>query len=528
VLARIVGVVVVVLLASGSSSPGVATLPSVPVRAVGPEAIFTPGVPLKNNPVGTLATLQRLGVDRVRVFLPWSEIAPDSTATTKPAFDATDPGAYPPLGWQVYDTIVRDTLADHMGLDMVLGPPPPRWASGKGAPQPAQHTYWRPNATDFAQFVQAVGTRYSGHYTPPGASSPLPAVRFWSVWNEPNLGVQLAPQAIDDSKVEVSSMLYRRLVDAAWTGLHASGHGHDTILIGELAPAGRTVGTNVPGNFAQMTPLRFLRAMYCVGSNDRLLTGTAATLRGCPATAAGSARFRARNPGLFQATAYADHPYPQGLPPDEPTPDEPDFTELADIGHLFSTLDTLQRVYGSHKRFDVYSTEFGYQTTPPDVEAGTVSPALAAEYLNWSEYLSWRQPRLVSYDQYLLVDAPLGNFATGIETSQGVPKPGFYAYRMPLYLPVTATAAGHPLEVWGCVRPAGYARRLTHRAQHVAIQFATSASGPFTTRRTVTITDPHGYFDVPVTFPGTGFVRLTWSYPGGPAISSRTVHVTVG
>ena len=35
-------------------------------------------------------------------------------------------------------------------------------------------------------------------------------------------------------------------------------------------------------------------------------------------------------------------------------------------------------VYGSHTRFPIYSTEFGYQTTPPDTEAGTVSPQQAA------------------------------------------------------------------------------------------------------------------------------------------------------
>ena len=30
---------------------------------------------------------------------------------------------------------------------------------------------------------------------------------------------------------QISGMLYRQLVDAAWSGFAASGHGHDTILI---------------------------------------------------------------------------------------------------------------------------------------------------------------------------------------------------------------------------------------------------------------------------------------------------------
>ena len=37
-----------------------------------------------------------------------------------------------------------------------------------------------------------------------------------------------------------------------------------------------------------------------------------------------------------------------------------------------------------------------------------VSPALAASYLNWAEYLTWRDPRIRSYDQYLLIDPPRG------------------------------------------------------------------------------------------------------------------------
>jgi len=468
------------------------------------------------------------------LFLTWNEIAPDPAALTAPAgFDGADPADYPAADWSVYDTIVRDALARGIGLDMVLGPPPPRWASGRGAPDPSVHTYWRPSAADFGEFVRAVGTRYSGHYVPPGATQPLPRVDFWSIWNEPNSGVQLAPQTIDHATVEVSPMFYRALVDAAWAGLLATGHAHDTILIGELAPAGATFD-GAPGNFGVMAPLRFLRVLYCVGSNYRELRGAPATLRGCPPTAAGSATFTAAHPALFHATAFADHPYPQGLPPDEPTPDEPDFAELAAIPRLISALDTLQRTYGSATRFPIYSTEFGYQTTPPDTEAGTVSPTLAAEYLNWSEYLTWRQPRLFSYDQYLLDDplptgtGPYTGFATGLFTYDNQPKPGFYAYRMPLFLPVTATAAGHALEVWGCVRPAHYASLLTHRPQRAQIQFRPASGGSFATVQTVTVTSRYGYFDVLTKFSASGSVRLVWSYPHGPTIFSRTVEVTVG
>jgi hypothetical protein len=526
-LAVVLVVLLVALLQSGGGTPSAPPLPGLATHP-GPESIFTPGPPLKSAPAATLDQLRSLGVQRVRVFVPWNSLAPDPTSPVRPSgFDAADPAAYPASNWAIYDTIVRDTQARGIGVDFTVGPPPPRWASGKGAPDPSRQTEWRPSAAEFGLFMRAIGTRYSGHYVPPGSSEPLPRVGFWSIWNEPNLGIELAPQAVHHSTVEVSSALYRNLLDAAWSALQATGHGHDTILIGEVAPAGATVGNNVPGNFAAMAPLRFLRALYCVDSAYRPLRGAAATARKCPSTAAGSAMFARAHPGLFHATGFADHPYPQGLPPNQPTPDEPDFAELADIPKLEHVLDTLQRAYGSSKQFPIFSTEFGYQTTPPDTEAGTVSPALAAEYLNWSEYLTWRDPRIHSYDQYLLVDPPRGNFASALEFSNGTPKPGFYAYRMPIYLPVTATDRGRPLEVWGSVRPAYYVRRDTHARQRVRIQFQPATGGPFHTVRTVPLSNRYGYFDVLQVFPSSGLVRLNWTYPHGPTIFSRTVKVTL-
>jgi hypothetical protein len=531
-LLAIVAAVVIVLAGGGSSSPPVAVLPP-SIHRAGPETIFTPGAALKTAPSATLKVLEKLGVTRVRVFFTWNQIAPDPTATREPAgFDASNPADYPASNWAQYDTIVKEVQAHHLGLDVVLGPPPPRWAEGKGAPKPAIHTYWKPNAHDFQEYAQAVGTRYSGHYTPAGASKPLPRVAFWSIWNEPNIGVSLAPQTVDQNTVEESSLLYRQLADAAWNGLQASGHGKDLILFGETAPAGATAA---PGDFNAMAPLRFLRALYCVDASYRPLTGSAATVRGCPGTAAASAHFAADHPVLFKASAFSDHMYPQGLPPNVSTPNEPDYAELASVPQLIGALDRLQGAYGSHKRFQIYDTEFGYQTAPPDTQGGTVSPAVAAGYLNWSEYLHWHNPRIASYDQYLLLDPlpptngrPYTAFATGLYTSQGIPKPALAAFTMPLYLPVVRTAAGHPLEVWGCVRPETTASRTTHRPQVVAVQFRRATTGSFATVDRVRLPKTSCYFDVRPTFPGAGSVRLSWSYPHGPVIYSRIVAVTVG
>ena len=182
-------------------------------------------------------------------------------------------------------------------------------------------------------------------------------------------------------------------------------------------------------------------------------------------------------------------------------------------------------MYGSHTVYPIYSTEYGYQTHPPDTEPLTVSQATAAAYLNWSEYLTWLNPRLRTYDQYLMNDPAAGFFATGLKSATGVPKPTYAAFRMPIYLPVSTTARGHALVVWGCVRPAPNAAVSSHRPQRVRIEFQASGSSSFRTVASVPITNLHGYFEVTQKFPASGSVRLAWRYPHGPQITSRTVTI---
>ncbi|MFZ0042133.1 MAG: hypothetical protein WAK93_12560 [Solirubrobacteraceae bacterium] len=520
--------IVVVLVAgcgSGSAPAQSQALPPV-ISRTGPESLVTPASEVTSNPTGIINALHVLGVDRVDVWLPWNALAPDNTSTQRPSVDLSDPASYSATAWAPYDAVVRQLKADHMGIDMDFFPPAPRWASGPGAPHPARQTMWKPNPSDFADFVRAAGTRYSGHYIPPGASRPLPRVSFWSIWNEPDLGNFLAPEATHHSQVEEAARLYRGLVDAAWGALHQTGHGQDTILFGELAPAGIHSGS--VGNFNEMTPLRFLRALYCVDANYSPLSGEAAALRGCPTTAAASARFAVQNPALFHASGVSVHPYPQGLPPDTVTPDEPDYAELAALPRLTQTLDRAQHVYGSHKKFSIWSTEFGYQTNPPETDPGTVSPTTAAYYLNWAEYITYENPRVRSFDQYLVTDPTNSFFATGLLSDTGAPKPAYFAYRMPIFMPVTSTSHGRPLDVWGGARPAPQVQKTTHRPQTVAIQYRAGGSGAWRTLRTVTLTNPHGYFEIRQVFPGSGQVRLSWTPPHAAPDLSRTVSITVG
>jgi len=359
-------------------------------------------------------------------------------------------------------------------------------------------------------------------------------VSLWSIWNEPNYGYDIAPQGIGRNQSTPNSPhIYRNLLDAAWSSLNATGHTTrtDRILFGEVTPH----GNNTFGVFANMKPLIFVRSLYCVDSNYHQLRGSAARAQGCPTTAAGSRSFRKQNPALFSASAFAAHPYEEASAPNVPThlcgnnlctgaPGDPNFVDLPQVPRLERTLDRLNAIYGSHTHFPVWNTEYGFRTRPPDPHEG-VSQATAAVYMNEAEYLSYKQSRLFSYSQYQLIDQPPpAYFDTGLLNPNGKPKPGYAAYRMPLWLPSTSTRKGRKLEVWGEVRPAPFAKLDTGKAQSVLVQFQAGSNGAFTTISTVPINNVRGYFDVRVAFPSNGSVRLAWTYPtGDPLLSGGTV-----
>jgi hypothetical protein len=461
------------------------------------------------NPIRSLQIMRSLGVGIVRLGVQWKSLAPDPNSRARPAgFDAANPADYPSGAWQEFDTIISYARAYGIRVDLLVDGGAPLWAAGSGAPS-GFGSSWKPSAADYGQFVQAVGTRYSGAYTPVGATSPLPRVNVWEFWDEGNWGPALAPQILPGSRAVVSAKEYRSLLDSGWSALWATGHGHDTIIDGSLSQDGSGVLTPT----ATTAPLTFLRSLYCVSSSYRPLTGNTAATIGCPTTKAASRRFAADNPALFRATGIGLHPYPYGFPPNRTQFPDPNGAEFSEIPQFVRGLRRLQRAYGSRRAMAVFNTEYGYETRPPQTNRLFPTPATAAIFLNWAEYLSWKNPQIATTDQYELQDH--GWFTTGLLTSRGKFKPSFYAYRLPVWLPVTATKRGRTLEVWGCVRPAQYANADTGKAQYVEIEFARGSSGAFRNLKAVRISNSRGYFDVRVRFPSGGQVRLAWEYPPG-------------
>jgi Cellulase (glycosyl hydrolase family 5) len=445
----------------------------------------------------TLDTMKALGADRVRVSLVWRLVAPAAADAQKPAgFDATNPNAYPSGAWDRYDRLVA--LAKQRGLNVAFDvtAPAPNWATGTPPEQPEIDPTFDPNATEFSAFVHAAAVRYR-------------SVRYWSIWNEPNDATSLTPQWLHDPRdptrwVPTAPQVYRRLVDAAWQALQETGHGRDTILIGETAPKGLLDNA---GLTASIDAQLFVRELYCVDANLQTYQGTSADVRGCPADGNPSS-FAAQHPGLFAATGWAHHPYELSIAPNEPPRHADTWLTLGNLGDLTSLLRRIRARFGQPAQAlsRLYLTEYGYQTDPPEKQG--VSPKLQAEYLNHAEYLTWRNPAVRTLGQFPLRDGtPVATtFQSGLRTAKGVRKPAFDAYALPVWLPSARVTAGSKLKVWGLARAAPNGKRAK-----VSIQVRRRGSRTWARVATRSTSGPRGYLTANVTVRDSGDLRLVWN-----------------
>jgi hypothetical protein len=512
-----------------------AALPSAASASATQESMFQDdpllvyGAPAEVD--STLDTIASLGVDRIRISVFWANVAPANDQLQKPSFDATDPAAYPASGWAPYDHLIKDALARGILVDLDITSPVPRWAAS-AAPSDRQDLQknWGPNPVEFGEFVKAVGTRYSGSYMG------LPRVDYWSIWNEPNQAGWLTPQWSPDPRnakreVESSPAVYRSLVDAAWQGLADSGHGTDTILIGETAPQGQGKGKGITQS---IDALRFIRQMYCLDSNLNLIKGSSATVRNCPDNVA---TFVAQNPGLFHATGWAHHPYDLVSPPGL-KPSNPDWVTMANLPDLSRELRRIYERYGQKlpttRGVPLYLTEYGYQTRPDPFAAATFSQQAA--YLDQAEYIASRNKDVRALSQFLLVDdapdprykttgpqASLAwrTFQSGLELLSGKHKPAYRAYVTPLFLKRVRVRHGSAVPLFGMLRPAPPTSR-----PKVSIQWRSKHGTVWHTRKRVGVAGPRHYFNTSVVAPATGYIRLRW-IDAGRALASRAAAVTV-
>ena len=442
-----------------------------------------------------LDNLKHLGVDAIHTVVNWKRLAPRPNRKKPPkGFDGRDPKAYGATNWDILDALVRGAQA--RGIKVMMSPagPVPRWASKC---KNNLYSGCKPSAKMYADFVTAIGRRYSGTYVDEDQDqTALPKVDRWSPWNEPNLGVWLNPQTRGPRghREYIGAAYYRKLVYAMRGALDRSGHKNDMFLVGELAPLG--------GGATRTPPATFLRQLFCLTEGGKRMRGAQAKRQGC------------KKVKRLRVSGISDHPYARGAGVPTGRKQRAGAITIGTIGRFVPILRAIKKHSPlTNRSLPVYLTEFGVTSRPPDRKFG-VPLNRQAQYLNLVDYLAYKRPWIRSVSQFVLADyARIGGrdtFQTGLVFRTGVKKPSFSAYRIPIFV----IKKKKRTTVWGQVRPV---RRGTARAK-VQVQFK-ARKKPWKTVKSLT-TNPRGYIQVGFRS-RKGSWRIRWVEPDGSISYSR-------
>lgn len=306
----------------------------------------------------------------VRTLVTWANVAPTRPANASDPFDK----AY---RFNDIDELMRNAQErDLEALITIWGTP--KWANGGKTPN-----YLPTRLSDLTAFARAVASRYSGRF--PG----FPFVRFYSVWNESNLQLFLAPQ-FDAKGKSVAPRNYAKLAAAAYAGIKA-GNSSAKVAIGETSSHGRD--KPLAGNSATHSPGRFARLVA------------------------------AANPRL-KFDAWAQHPYP--FPVNQrPTQKVryPNVT-LTSFPRFEKDLDT----WFKRKNVRIWITEYGHEVKA-DGEPGGVSRAQQAAYAAQALALAKKDPRTDMFIWFVFRDQATSEWQSGLLTRTGVAKPSLARFR---------------------------------------------------------------------------------------------------
>lgn len=324
----------------------------------------------------------------------------DATNSTDPAYDLS-----------AVDAAVIS--ADARGLEVMLtiykAPP---WAEGPNRPpvsiEAAPEGTWKPSPSAFADFGTALARRYSGTFTPPGATSPLPRVRYYEAWNEENLWAFLSPQY--EGNKEVAVELYRSLLNAFYDAVKAVDKNNQVVLGGN-GPYG-----DPPGGL-RTRPLAFLRQLFCL--TDRREPTS------CP------------KPAKFDILGA--HPINLSGGPGRSAID-PDDVSSADLPQVAKVLRSAEaaKTLATSGRHPLWVTEFWWQSFP---DGGFPAIPGLAKHGRWIEqalYLFWDAGATVAINYHVIDDvydpSSEGSLQTGAFLSDLTPKPAATAFRFPFVL----------------------------------------------------------------------------------------------
>ena len=297
----------------------------------------------------------------VRLLVQWNLAAPRRPANATDPFD-------PAYRLDDIDEAARSAQAMDQEVMLTISGTP-RWANGDQTANRMPR-----NLRDLTNFSRAIAARYSGRN--PG----YPYVRFWSVWNEPNLQGFLAPQ-FDSRGRSVAPANYAKLYAAAYAGLKA-GNPTAQVAIGETSARGsdRPAGvrpTHSPGKFAELV----------AKANPRL-----------------------------KFAAWAHHPYPS----------TPNLRPGQIVRWPNVSLTSLPRFQQNLKKWfrqrnpQIWVTEYGHQTRPQ--ESLGVSYAVQSAYIQQAIALAKRYPFVGMFIWFVYQDDQGQEWESGLYTQSGSAK----------------------------------------------------------------------------------------------------------
>ena len=358
--------------------------------AAGPlrTGFLDPGAFAGPNADESVVRARTAGATLSRVLLFWNAV---ETATPADPEDPNDP-AY---NWASVDGQVVQAVRG--GLKPILNiTHAPKWARGQAVDLPGT---W-PSPAKYGQFARAAAQRYSGTFTPSGETEPLPRVRYWEAWNEPNAGSNLAPQRIGVRTA--SPAHYRKMVNAFAGAVHAVASGN-YVVAGTLGPFGHD-----SRDIQVVPPMEFMSDLLCVSMR-------------APHNKTCSAR--------TQFDVWAHNPYANGGPTGRRSPGQRlDRRAAGDArvapGREASGHSCLAR------SAPFWVTEFSWDTNPPDPKG--VPLKLHARWVSEALFRIWKAG-VSAVIWFRLQDDPLrlSPYQSGFFTTSGHAKYSLEAFRFP-------------------------------------------------------------------------------------------------
>ena len=302
----------IVAFTSSLTAPKLETADMVPIRYTGVNPLgvntFLEQEADVNKQRETLQMIKDAGIGWIRQQFPWEDIE-------EPSKGMYWDEKYGQSSWNKYDNIVN--LANQYGIQMIVRLDlPPKWAH-PGNPWPQSPP---DNFNDYGDFVYTVVSRYKGK------------VKFYQLWNEPNLATEWGNKSVDaKAYVQLLKVGYQRAKEA---------DPNCVILSAALAPT-------IEQSWRAMDDQIYLQQMYDAGAKDYF--------------------------DILSVQAY-------GL---RSGPDDHRLT-LRDVNFSRPLLDRQIMVKNGDASKPIWASEMGWNAQPPSVTAepifGRVSEQLQAQY----------------------------------------------------------------------------------------------------------------------------------------------------